>query len=90
MPGRDLTHRPPNEALGGWAFWIVLYTLLRWVWCRADEVREKFERFGEIRDVYLPRDYYTGYDIYLSSVQSVLHKSVRWPRSFGVGKQEQD
>ncbi|KAA6418703.1 MAG: pre-mRNA splicing factor [Trebouxia sp. A1-2] len=27
---------------------------------RADEVREKFERFGEIRDVYLPRDYYTG------------------------------
>lgn len=30
--------------------------------CRADEVREKFERFGEIRDVYLPRDYYTGYE----------------------------
>ncbi|KAL3132690.1 hypothetical protein ABBQ32_009203 [Trebouxia sp. C0010 RCD-2024] len=27
---------------------------------RADEVREKFERFGEIRDVYLPRDFHTG------------------------------
>lgn len=29
--------------------------------CRAEEVREKFERFGEIRDVYLPRDFHTGY-----------------------------
>eukprot|EP01025_Chloroclados_australasicus_P051047 TRINITY_DN5935_c0_g1_i1.p3 TRINITY_DN5935_c0_g1~~TRINITY_DN5935_c0_g1_i1.p3 ORF type:complete len:228 (+),score=5.75 TRINITY_DN5935_c0_g1_i1:33-716(+) len=27
---------------------------------RGDEVRAKFERFGDIRDVYLPRDYYTG------------------------------
>lgn len=28
--------------------------------CRADDVRYKFEKYGEIRDVYLPKDYYTG------------------------------
>lgn len=27
--------------------------------CRPDDVRYKFERYGEIRDVYLPRDYYS-------------------------------
>jgi RNA recognition motif-containing protein len=27
--------------------------------CRSEEVREKFERYGEIRDIYLPKDYYT-------------------------------
>lgn len=27
---------------------------------RAEEVRAPFERFGRIRDVYLPKDYYTG------------------------------
>lgn len=26
---------------------------------RPDDVRHKFEAFGEIRDVYLPLDYYT-------------------------------
>ncbi|GMH35404.1 hypothetical protein BSKO_03272 [Bryopsis sp. KO-2023] len=26
---------------------------------RSDELRALFERFGEVRDVYLPRDYYT-------------------------------
>ena len=25
----------------------------------ANELREEFSRFGEIRDVYVPRDYYT-------------------------------
>ncbi len=25
--------------------------------CRAEEVRAKFERYGAIRDVYLPKDY---------------------------------
>ncbi|KAI4370596.1 hypothetical protein MLD38_018934 [Melastoma candidum] len=28
--------------------------------CRPDELRMQFERFGIVRDVYLPRDYYTG------------------------------
>ena len=27
---------------------------------RPDDIRMKFERYGEIRDVYLPRDFYTG------------------------------
>ncbi|KAL4421443.1 hypothetical protein ABPG75_010734 [Micractinium tetrahymenae] len=27
---------------------------------RAEEVRAKFERYGAIRDVYLPKDYYSG------------------------------
>ncbi|EFN54489.1 hypothetical protein CHLNCDRAFT_17896, partial [Chlorella variabilis] len=27
---------------------------------RAEEVRGKFERYGPIRDVYLPKDYYSG------------------------------
>lgn len=26
---------------------------------RADDVRAKFERYGDVRDVYLPKDYYT-------------------------------
>ncbi len=53
---------------------------------RADEVREKFERFGEIRDVYLPRDYYTGYDtftsptIYLAQASRKKVMAVKEPR----------
>lgn len=27
--------------------------------CRPEDLRAKFERYGEIRDVYMPRDYYT-------------------------------
>lgn len=27
---------------------------------RPDEVRGMFEKFGDIRDVYLPKDFYTG------------------------------
>lgn len=26
----------------------------------ADEVREMFEKYGPVRDVYLPKDFYTG------------------------------
>jgi hypothetical protein len=26
---------------------------------RAEDIRAKFERYGEVRDVYLPKDYYT-------------------------------
>eukprot|EP00250_Pteridium_aquilinum_P008003 c17598_g1_i1 orf=334-996(-) len=28
--------------------------------CRAEDLRAPFKRFGQLRDVYLPRDYYTG------------------------------
>lgn len=28
--------------------------------CRADEIRVPFERFGPVRDVYIPKDYYSG------------------------------
>ncbi|XP_068315511.1 serine/arginine-rich SC35-like splicing factor SCL30 isoform X2 [Pyrus communis] len=28
--------------------------------CRAEELRAPFERYGEVRDVYIPKDYYTG------------------------------
>ncbi|XP_021855484.1 serine/arginine-rich SC35-like splicing factor SCL30 [Spinacia oleracea] len=28
--------------------------------CRPDELRVPFERFGLVRDVYIPKDYYTG------------------------------
>ncbi|KAL8192986.1 hypothetical protein R6Q57_027434 [Mikania cordata] len=28
--------------------------------CRPEELRVPFERFGVVRDVYLPKDYYTG------------------------------
>lgn len=57
--------------------------------CRADEVREKFERFGEIRDVYLPRDYYTGYEIPPSSEPLMRqdHQAVRAELAYA---QEQD
>lgn len=27
---------------------------------RADDLRTKFERYGEVRDIYLPKDYYSG------------------------------
>ncbi|PSS34532.1 Serine/arginine-rich SC35-like splicing factor [Actinidia chinensis var. chinensis] len=29
--------------------------------CRSEELRGLFERFGVVRDVYLPKDYYSGY-----------------------------
>ena len=25
-------------------------------WCRAEEVRARFEKYGRVRDVYLPRE----------------------------------
>lgn len=28
--------------------------------CRPEELRIPFERFGLVRDVYIPKDYYTG------------------------------
>jgi hypothetical protein len=28
--------------------------------CRAEDLRVPFERFGPVRDVYIPKDYYSG------------------------------
>ena len=29
--------------------------------CRPEDLRGPFERFGPVKDVYLPKNYYTGY-----------------------------
>ncbi|OAP05101.1 SCL30A [Arabidopsis thaliana] len=28
--------------------------------CRQEDLRRPFEQFGPVKDIYLPRDYYTG------------------------------
>ena len=33
--------------------------------CRPEELRIPFERYGVVRDVYLPKDYYTGYAFHI-------------------------
>lgn len=30
--------------------------------CRAEDLRGPFGRFGPLKDIYLPRDYYTGFE----------------------------
>lgn len=37
---------------------ILLFSLIGM--CRPEELRSPFERFGPVRDVYIPRDYYSG------------------------------
>lgn len=32
--------------------------LLYWI-CRPEDIRKEFERYGEVRDVYIPKDFYT-------------------------------
>ena len=34
--------------------------MLRCVACRHDDLRKIFEKFGEIKDVYIPKDYHSG------------------------------
>lgn len=56
-------------------------------------MREKFERFGEIRDVYLPRDYYTGYDtsyVLTNTICTSQYRGSHGGTTSGVDKQEQD
>lgn len=40
-------------------FWLNLDFMLLFD-CRPEELRVPFERFGLVRDVYIPKDYYTG------------------------------
>nr|AGE46179.1 arginine/serine-rich splicing factor SCL42 transcript IV [Physcomitrium patens] len=37
--------------------------------CSAEDLRIPFERYGVVKDVYLPRDYYTGYFLLRSSLE---------------------
>uniref|UniRef100_A0A6N2MQE2 RRM domain-containing protein n=1 Tax=Salix viminalis TaxID=40686 RepID=A0A6N2MQE2_SALVM len=30
--------------------------------CRPEDLRRLFGRFGPLKDIYLPRDYYTGFE----------------------------
>lgn len=32
---------------------------------RADELQELFNKFGDVKDVYMPKDYHTKYDTLL-------------------------
>ncbi|PKA54933.1 Serine/arginine-rich splicing factor 33 [Apostasia shenzhenica] len=49
--------------------------------CRPEDLRIPFERFGAVKDVYLPRNYYTGFVLILSSSWNVME-----PRGFGFVK----
>ncbi|KAB5544278.1 hypothetical protein DKX38_012390 [Salix brachista] len=60
--------------------------------CRPEELRGLFERFGAVRDVYIPKDYRTGYSLeplkepILSSsrlTDDLVSMNVREPRGFG-------
>lgn len=31
------------------------------MWCRPEDLRVPFEKYGPVKDVYLPKNYYTGY-----------------------------
>lgn len=33
--------------------------------CRPEDIRGPFGEFGPLKDIYLPRDYYTGWVIYV-------------------------
>lgn len=35
--------------------------------CRTEELRVAFERYGPVKDVYLPKNYYTGYAFFNKS-----------------------
>ncbi|MCO5606959.1 hypothetical protein L7F22_061150 [Adiantum nelumboides] len=56
---------------------------------RPEELRIKFERYGRIRDVYLPKDFHTGqkaWQLMMNLSQCVLasfHRFKREPRGFG-------
>lgn len=41
---------------------------------RSEDLRVPFERFGLVRDVYLPKDYYTGYAF--SFISTVIYLKI--------------
>ncbi|KAJ6961209.1 LOW QUALITY PROTEIN: hypothetical protein NC652_000183 [Populus alba x Populus x berolinensis] len=44
--------------------------------CRPEDLRRPFEQFGALKDIYLPRDYYTGFeDINQSSFEDDVNDS---------------
>lgn len=46
---------------------LVTVTFMFSLICRPEELRVPFERYGAVRDVYLPKDYYTGYAFHIVS-----------------------
>lgn len=38
--------------------------------CRAEELRVPFERFGPVRDVYIPKDYYSGWASFMITMNN--------------------
>ncbi|KAK3446873.1 hypothetical protein EUGRSUZ_A02501 [Eucalyptus grandis] len=54
--------------------------------CRAEDLRGPFGRFGPLKDIYLPRDYYTGckweFGFVIESFEDTS-EVVRAPRGFG-------
>lgn len=44
-----------------WILYCLLFYFVFIAVCRPEELRVQFERFGVVRDVYLPKDYYTGW-----------------------------
>ncbi|WZZ62509.1 hypothetical protein YC2023_062616 [Brassica napus] len=40
--------------------------------CRPDDLRRPFGRFGRLKDIYIPRNYYTGRKINLHEVVRIL------------------
>lgn len=45
--------------------WKKYLRLISFVLCRPEDLRIPFERFGQVKDVYLPKNYYTGYAVLL-------------------------
>ena len=41
--------------------------------CRAEDLRNAFERYGEIRDVYMPKDFHTGCVTRLTPITTANH-----------------
>ena len=60
-----------NVELGAYLLWLSFFCFYPYVYvilvklilyfCRVEDLRGPFGRFGPIKDIYLPKDYYTGW-----------------------------
>lgn len=50
--------------------------------CRPEDLRIPFERYGPVKDVYLPKNYYTGYALFYSYTVDYARDAVQF--FFGV------
>jgi len=44
--------------------------------CRPEDLRIPFERYGPVKDVYLPKNYYTGYFFLYHNILSAFDRLV--------------